>query len=258
MDSKRIILDAVRRGAGGIRRIEFKDNRVRLLSVSRDGETLHLHRVFREAPHEVLEAIAIFLAARPGTGASAAAGATIRRWAAEAAALAEAGAGSDGSGSNGPGAEKRTPRPGRCCGTPAQRAFLARLYHDLSQSHFGGWLPERLPLRFSSRMRRRLGHVRCHRGRAGERVVVELALNIDLMEEGSEGQLRETMLHELAHVEAWLVHGDRGHGAEWKRIARRVGCRPRACTAAPVPLRRPGSPPTTRVPPRELVDRSTP
>jgi predicted SprT family Zn-dependent metalloprotease len=83
--------------------------------------------------------------------------------------------------------------------------------------------------------------------------MVEIALNIDLMAEGSERQLRDTLLHEMAHAEAWLVHGERGHGAHWRRIARRLGCVPRACTTTPVALRPRGSPPSTRIPPRHLV-----
>jgi len=245
------LLEAVRSGSGrDIRAIRFKDNRVRLLSLSRDGATLYLHRSFRDAPAVVVDAIATFLRARPGTAASAAASARIRGWAA-AAAKATNITGSPGH--TGPAAAPRAPRPGPCCGTPAQRRFLAELYRDLNHRYCAGRLPAELPLRFSNRMRRRLGHVRCHRTPTGERTVVELALNIDLMAEGNERQLRETMLHELAHVEAWLLHGDRGHGRHWRRIARRLGCPPRACTAAPVPLRRPGSRPTTRVPPGHLV-----
>lgn len=250
------LLQAVRTRSGrDFRQLRFKANRVRLLSISRDGTTLHLHTAFRAAPRDVVDAIAAFLRAQPGSAAAASAGALIRDWAAReidrtvspAAAGRVAVAGRSASG------PRAAPRPGACCATPAQRRFLAELYRDLNLSHCGGRLPPGLHLRFSNRMRRRLGHVRCHRTPSGERRVIELALNIDLLAEGNERQLYETMLHELAHVEAWLDHGDRGHGAHWRRIARRLGCVPRACTPAPVPLRRPGTPPTTRVPPRHLV-----
>lgn len=254
------LLRAIRAATGReFDRLVFKDNRVRLLSVSRDGATLHLHSSFRTAPREVVAAIAAFLGSERGSAEATRAAARIRRWAAD---RADGGAAADpgaaGPGQSHPGAvptrsRLKPPRPGRCCGTPAQRRFLAELYRDLNRSHCGGRLPAELPLRFSDRMRRRLGHVRCHLTDAGTRVVVELALNIDLMAEGNERQLRETMLHELAHVEAWLEHGDRGHGAHWRRIARRLGCEPRACTRTPVPLRRPRSAPTTRVPARHLV-----
>lgn len=250
------LLQAVRSGSGlEIRQLRFKDNRVRLLSVSRDGATLYLHQTFRNAPPAVVDAIATFLRARPGSAASAAASAQIRGWAARqsASAVYRNASYTPGKRHAGSAATSPAPRPGPCCATPAQRSFLAELYRDLNHRYCAGRLPPELPLRFSNRMRRRLGHVRCHRSPSGERTVIELALNIDLMAEGNERQLRETMLHELAHVEAWLLYGDRGHGTHWRRIARRLGCPPRACTTAPVPLRRPGSRPTTRVPPRDLV-----
>jgi hypothetical protein len=57
----------------------------------------------------------------------------------------------------------------------------------------------------------------------------------------------------MAHVEAWLDHGDRGHGPHWRRIAKRLGCVPRAQTRERVPLRPLGSPPTRRVPSRYLI-----
>lgn len=235
------MLREIRAGSGrDLRQLRFKDNRVRLLSLSRDGATLYLHTSFRSAPREVVEAIAAFLAAERGSSTAAKAVTKLRRWAATAAVPSAP-------------AVLRPPRPGRCCGTPAQRRFLAELYREFNRSHCGGRLPPELPLRFSSRMRSRLGHVRCHLTPAGTRTVVELALNIDLLAEGSERQLRETMLHEMAHVEAWLAYGDRGHGVHWRRIARRLGCAPRACTRNPVPLRRPGSAPTTRVPARHLI-----
>jgi predicted SprT family Zn-dependent metalloprotease len=90
--------------------------------------------------------------------------------------------------------------------------------------------------------------MRYHVMRTGERVVLELAINHSLFLQGNETNLLDTMLHEMTHVEAWLVHGDRGHGAAWKRVARRVGCEPRACSARIIRRRRRNSPPLTRVP----------
>jgi predicted SprT family Zn-dependent metalloprotease len=85
-------------------------------------------------------------------------------------------------------------------------------------------------------MSRRLGQIRFLDG--PPRRVVEIALNADLMLEANEAQRLDTMLHEMAHAEAFLVHGHRGHGAVWRRIAGRVGCEPRACTAARIVRRR--------------------
>jgi len=222
-----------------IRAVRLKHNRSRLLSVSRDGTTLHAHIAFGDAPEEVLDAVAAFLTARRGSAAHAEAVAAIRAWGRLALPTGPGGQGAR------PIAE---PRPGPCCGTPEQRRFLEAEYRRLNAERFGGRLPADLPLRLSRRMTRRLGHVRWHRGADGTRTVVELALNPDLFLAGNEAQLRDTLLHEMAHVEAWLEHGSSGHDAVWKRIARRVGCEPRACTRAPVRRRTPGARPTARVP----------
>lgn len=200
------------RGVEGAARVVFKDNRTRLLSVSRDRRTVYLHRCFAAAPPAVVDAMATLLAGRRRAAATRRAARVLRAWAAEHAPLPVA-----------------SPKPGRCDGTPAQRAVLRERYGEYNRGYFGSRLPA-VPLRVSARMRRRLGHVRCHRTEDGRRVVVELAINALLFDAGNEAVFRETLLHEMAHVEAWLVHGHRGHGAIWKRIAQRVGCEPRACT----------------------------
>lgn len=244
MHTEETLLETIRARSGrDLTRLCFKANQVRLLSMSRDGATLYLHACFRGAPPEVVAAVAAFLRLSPGSPSSHRAAARLREYARPHLAP-------NGGGSARPPAP---PTPGRCCGTPAQRQFLSALYREYNHTYCDGRLPATLPLRFSDRMRRRLGHIRYDRGADGERVVIELALNIDLMLEGSERQLRDTLLHEMAHVEAWLTHGHRGHGAPWRRIARRLGCEPRACTRAVIPTRPAGTRPTTRVPLRTLV-----
>jgi SprT-like family len=49
--------------------------------------------------------------------------------------------------------------------------------------------------------------------------------------ENDEGEVRDTILHEIAHA----LHGPGGqpHGREWKEIARNIGARPQAHTAEP-------------------------
>lgn len=217
--SGRTVLAALHgRGVKRIRRVRFKANRTRLLSVSRDGETLYLHECFRNGDEEVLEAVASILSAPRGSAAHRSAAALLRErasaWRAEQPAD--------------PLTAPRPPRPSRCCATPEQRAFLVREYTALNAAHFGGRLPKRLTLRLSDRMTRRLGHMRYHRESDGTRRVIELAFNRDLFRPGNEALLRDTILHEMAHVEAWLEHGHAGHGAIWKRIARRVGAVPMA------------------------------
>jgi hypothetical protein len=134
-----------------------------------------------------------------------------------------------------------------CSGTEAQRAFLADLYTRLNGAFFDGSLPD-VRVRLSDRMVRRFGHVFYGATRSGERYVEEIALNIDLMVSGNGAHLLDTLLHEMAHVEAWLVHGHRDHGRDWRQIARRVGCEARACSYVRIRRRRRRGPPVTRVP----------
>lgn len=41
-------------------------------------------------------------------------------------------------------------------------------------------------------------------------------------------EIRDTILHEIAHALAWTRHGDRTHGPLWKQICREIGAVPRA------------------------------
>ena len=132
----------------------------------------------------------------------------------------------------------------RCAGTAAQQAFLRELYARLNRARFRGRLPP-IPLRLSGRMSNRYGHVIFYRTASGTRTVLELAINLQLLADGNDALLLDTMLHEMAHVEAWLQRGHRGHGATWKRICLRIGCAPRACTQVRPPAR---SGPVDRVP----------
>lgn len=70
------------------------------------------------------------------------------------------------------------------------------------------------------------------------RRVVEIALSLDLMLPGNEVELLDTLLHEMAHASDWLQRGGRGHGPEWKGVARRVGCSDRARCSGPLKRRR--------------------
>lgn len=70
------------------------------------------------------------------------------------------------------------------------------------------------------RAKRRLG--RCS---FSERVI---SLSKPLAAMNDEGEVRDTILHEIAHA---LAGPGAGHGAEWKRVARAVGARPEARSA---------------------------
>ncbi len=240
-----------RRGARSIRRVVFRQNRTRLLSLSRDRTTLNAHACFLAAPPRIMDAVARFVTADPRTASHRRAVQELRTWPGAEAGLRAARA----------RPSRRPPRPTECCASPAQRAFLRELYARLNRSRFGGQLPKDLAIRVSGRMARRLGQVRFDvadastgagsgdarqpparrqaaiRGAAGRearpaaaRRSLELSLNADLFMEGNERELVDTLLHEMAHVEAYLSTGHRGHGKPWKEVADRVGCEARACS----------------------------
>lgn len=227
-----------------LRGIRFKDNQRVLLSLSKDGVTLNVHRCFRHAPDDVMNAIATFLLVRSTAPEYGLALRRIRSWPAR--------LGSRRTGRTGfkarPPKRRIAPKPGPCAGTPAQRQWLWRVFARLNQSHFGGRLPVDVPIRLSARMRRRYGQMAYYEHPDGTRIVVELALNLDLMVEGNEGELYDTLLHEMAHMEAWLFHGDPGHGPLWKEIAERVGCEALACTSRRIRRRSRRTGALTRIP----------
>jgi hypothetical protein len=237
-DDAEFLAELAVRGAPGVAQVRFRNNRSRLLSLSAGGRRLNAHRCFRSAPPRVLDAIAAFVAARPGTPPHRRAVEVVRSWEGARSGIAAARAAGHAAA---PGTAERQPATRRCAGTAAQRAQVAELYDRFNASHFGGrlpLLPASLPLRLSGRMARRYGQVHCQRLPDGTRRAGELALNVDLLLPGNEHQLRDTLLHEMAHVEAWLQHGHRGHGPAWRAVARRVGCEPRACTRARIAQRR--------------------
>lgn len=236
------------RGVRGVRRVGFRSNRSTILSLSAGGGRLSLHSAFAHATPGILDALAVYLTEgtlrTPGFRR---ASRTIRTWRRLERAMA---AERRSAGARGRRRRRRTekPAPGPCCATLAQRRYLERTYRQYNRSLFGARLPEDVCLRLSSRMSSRLGQVKLWRDRWGRRSVIELALNADLMLPENDANRLDTLLHEMAHIEAWLVHGDGGHGEAWKEIARRVGCIDLAC-AGRGPRRRPrGQPPTDRVP----------
>ncbi len=222
------------RGVRQIRRVRFRDNRHVLLSVSRDRVTLNAHRCFEHAPRTVLDAIAVFLKARRGSPEYREALERIRRWPGGAEAVRDA--------------RRRAAREAmtqfaseaadRDGVDAADHRRLRQLYNRLNESRFGGRLPTRLVLRLSRRMQRRFGQVHLYDDGEGGRTALELGVNVDLLLPGNERELEDTLLHEMAHMEAWIRHGDRGHGAAWKRIAARVGCQAEARTDARIRRRR--------------------
>ncbi len=222
------------RGVRRIRHVRFKENRHVLLSVSRDRSTLNAHRCFARAPRSVLDAIAAFLKARRGSPEYREALERIRSWPGGVAAIRETRRRARDA------AIRAAARAGATRDGVAMEEHrrLRSLYLRLNRVHFRGRLPDDLPLRISFRMSRRFGQVQLHNGERGERIALELAVNADLLLAENERELVDTLLHEMAHVEAWMRHGDRGHGPVWKAVARRVGCEDSACTATRIRRRR--------------------
>jgi len=234
------------RGADRVRRVVFRDTRSTIFSLTRYGRVLNLNAAFAAAPPELLDAFAVV--AKTGarrTKAYDRAVNAIRNWPPLVEALENARARHAANGGRRVG-----PRLAPCCGTPEQQAYLQDLYARLNQACFGGRLPPDIRIRLSNRMRRRLGQIR-YDDAGPERAVLEIALNVDLMLRANDEHRLETMLHEMAHAEAYLLYGERGHGPRWRRIARRVGCEPRACSDVRIARRRRRTDPVTRVPPPE-------
>ncbi len=213
-----ILVALAARGAA-IDAVRYRQNRSVLLSVSRDGRTLNCHACFRDAPGDVAAAVARWATGRRGSRASTDALARLRGWEGTRRGLAEA----------------RRTQPRRRPVTDGQEdAPLQTLFDRLDRTRFDGRLPA-VPLRVSRRMTRSLGTIRYGGGGVDSpRSVVEIAISADLLLPGNDGALEDTMLHEMAHAEAWLRHGHRGHGRAWRRIAERVGCTPRALCRRPV------------------------
>ena len=60
----------------------------------------------------------------------------------------------------------------------------------------------------------------------GKKVINELRLSRHLVRNNDEAEVRDTILHEIAHIKASHAAG---HGPIWKQWARKVGARPVRC-----------------------------
>lgn len=239
-----------RRGATRLRRVRFRSNRSTIWSLTQEGEVLNLHVAYRTAPLDVIDHFAVIAReAHRATVAYRAAAAAVRMWEGlelelrriwrEHAKRRRA--------DTRPVRRRRLRAPGPCCATDEQRLYLARLYRYLNRTRFDGRLPADLHVRLSNRMTTRLGQM-VPGVRGGERYVVELALNVDLMLEGNGKERIDTLVHEMAHAADWLFGGGLGHGSSWRRWARYAGCRETACADQPIRRRARGVRRVTRVP----------
>ena len=213
------ILMALRSRGSTIRTVRYRPNRSVLLSVSRDGRTLNSHECFRRAPADVVDAVVRFILSRRGSAPAREALEELRSW--------------EGTRRGLERARHRSSRRRPKVNGP-DTGPLRALFSRFNQDRFDGRLPA-IPLRISSRMTRSLGTIR-YGGSGGEagRFVIEIAISEDLLLPANVGLLEDTMLHEMAHAEAWLRSGHRGHGRPWRKVAERVGCTPRATCRAPI------------------------
>lgn len=252
-----------RRGIDRVERVRFRPNRRTIWSLTRGGRSLNLHEAYRRAPERVVGAVVELvdhlLQGRRGTEAYRTAVRRVREWPGLGEGLREARRAhrSRGAGRRRRSRASRSVRPGPCCATPDQLSWLRGAYREANARRFGGILPDGLHLRVSRRMTRRLGHMRGttdlgwgrfrSAGSSGRRVI-EIALSLDLFLPGNEDELRDTLLHEMAHAADWLRDGGRGHGAGWRAWARAAGCSPRATCSGDL-RRRSGKDPVTGAPP---------
>mgnify|MGYP001343543695 CR=1 FL=1 len=226
------------RGATRLNRVAFRRNRSTVWSLTQRGRVLNVHAAYGEASPELLDAFAALVReGGPRSGAARRAASLIGAWPALTPALKEA----------------RAARGGRlgsaCCATSGQVAYLRALYRYFNRTRFEGRLPEDIPVRLSSKMRSSLGYMLPGEDPDRGRVVVEIALNVDLMLEGNGAERIDTLLHEMAHAADYLLTGHRDHGRSWRDCARRVGCRPGRLYDRPVRSRRRRATAVTRVPP---------
>jgi hypothetical protein len=112
------------------------------------------------------------------------------------------------------------PRPGDL----ALLHRLRQLHQQLNREHFGGGLGE-IPIRFSGRMRTRLGEVSVDL-RTGQ--PIEIALSRRHLADHPWSEVEHTMLHEMVHQ--WQAESRRqiDHGPTFRKKAREVGVLPAA------------------------------
>lgn len=214
-----------REGARRLEKVAFRPNRSTIWSLTQEGRVLNLHEGYRGAPLPVVRAFVVIANhSRRSSVRYREACRFVRTWPGIDHALRRLNVRSPG---------RRSPRPVRCQGLPQEQVRVRDLYRRLNRTRFGDRLPTDIPLRISRRMKSRLGHM-APEGTSRNPTVGEIALNRTLLRKGNEAALEETLLHEMAHVAAYLFDGDPGHGSAWKAWARRAGCRPTPCIAIPV------------------------
>jgi hypothetical protein len=196
------VLEVVRRGGGGFRRVVFTRNRRVMASTAEGGASLRLNTAFGAAPEAVLVAVGVLFSTRDRRKRSAARE-TVRRFIAQMPAAPAA-----------PRRARRVP--------VGDRPHLDRLraeFDRVNREHFGGGLPA-VPLFLSGRMRRRNGHFSSH--------PLEIVLNRRLCTHAAAGEAEQTLRHEMIHLWQHASGKKPDHGREFRAWARRLDVHPRA------------------------------
>jgi hypothetical protein len=194
-------------GLRDVDRVVTHTNRTVMLSLSR--RVLRIHRGYASAPDGILKAIVRFLNPHVPRALRRAAEREFLGFPVDAHAPSLPG----------PGGRERA-RPGDVL-------LLHRLetrHRELNQAHFGGALGE-IPIRLSSRMRRRLGElsIDIRTGRP-----LELAISRRHIARHSWAEVEHTLLHEMVHQWQAETGLPVDHGPRFRRKARDVGVLPQA------------------------------
>jgi SprT-like family len=194
-------------GLKDVERVVTHANQSVMLSLSR--RVLRIHRGYAFAPDGVLQAVVRFLNPRVARELRRAAEREFLEFPVQAYA---------------PSAVRlRKPEPAR----PGDVRLLHRLetlHRELNDRHFGGQLSE-IPIRLSSRMKRRLGELSVD-GRTGK--AAEIALSRRHISRHPWAEVEHTMLHEMVHQ--WQAENGFpvDHRARFRRKAQEVGVLPQA------------------------------
>lgn len=99
---------------------------------------------------------------------------------------------------------------------------IEQLTRDLLKEYgYSKW--NTVPIRFSTSMTRRLGHVKFNKN---ENKVVEIAFQKEYCTYGKVEYVVDTVKHEVAHVLDIMERGYSNHDDNWKRLAVKVGAKP--------------------------------
>jgi SprT-like family len=199
------LLREIRAGGGRFDRLVITSNRRVMISIAESGRTIRIHRVFRDAPPAVLAAVGRLYSSTSGRVRSKAR-TEIRRFLTDRIPSERVA-----------GAPRGSHRP-----PPSDRPFLELLHREfaaVNAAFFRGSLPK-VPLRLSGRMRRRNGHFGTD--------PLEIAISRRLCLKGAEGEAERTLRHEMIHLWQYVEGRKPGHGADFRRWARRLGIHPRA------------------------------